>query len=81
VDPGDDLLAAVPADDRGATVEHHHEVVVFLALIVEDLALARLAGARRRRRPLDASPCPDQTWVSLEERTLVKQCTSSALPS
>ena len=35
------LLAAVPADDRDPAVQDHHEVVIFLALVIEDLALAR----------------------------------------
>ena len=63
VDPDQMLLAAVPADDRDPAVQDHHEVVPFLALVIEDLALARrpalaVGGDRRQLPPAQARVLP-----------------------
>ena len=56
------LLAAVP-DDRDPAVQDHHEVVPFLALVIQDLALARwpalgVGGDRRQLPPAQARVLP-----------------------
>ena len=70
MDPADELLAAVPADDRDPAVQDHHEVVILLALVVEDLALARrpalaVGGDRRQLLPAQARVLPIAVRVSL----------------
>src|ERR687898_3086420 len=56
MDPDQMLLAAVPAEDRDPAIQDHHEVVPFLAQVIQDLAPARRPALAVGRDPRQLLP-------------------------